>query len=137
MNFFERIQVLSSLAGGHKWEQVLETGGMQAVPILEKRQKESASSPEGLTPSPRGVGAGLGRETWGWHSLTQGWFWSVCLKGAIGQTAALPRGLSIWPHEFCSVGQLVPKGQREPPGSSTSAPRRAKVGERKRNCVQM
>ena len=94
MNFFERIQVLSSLAGGHKWEQVLETGGMQAVPILEKRQRESAvqvSSPEGLTPFPRGVGAGLG------VALPDAGMVLVCLsqRGNWSNSRAPPRALHL------------------------------------------
>ena len=140
MNFFKRIPVLSSLAGIRKCEAGLETWACKRCPCWRKGEGEeegSGVSREGLTRSPGGVGAGLGGESWGWHSLLQGWFLSVSLKGTVGQTAALPHMLSIWPHEFCSVGQLVPKGQREPPCSSTSKPRRVKVGERKRNCVQM
>ena len=43
----------------------------------------------------------MGRESCGWHSLMLGWALSVSLKGAMGQTAALPHVLSTWPHE-CS-----------------------------------
>ena len=64
----------------------------------------------------------------------QGCFLSLSLKGAI---AVLPHTLSIWPDDFSSEGRLVPKGQREPPCSSTSKPRRLTVGKRQRNCAQM
>ena len=64
MNFFERTQVLSSLAGVPKWETHPETWERrQAVPMLEKRQKGTArlrcllGGPDSI---PRGVGAGPG-----------------------------------------------------------------------------
>ena len=138
--FFKRMPVRSSLAGSRNCEAGLENRACKRCPRWRKGkggEQGSGVSREGLTPSPGGVGAGLGAESWGWHSLLQGWFLSVSLKGAIGQTTALPHVLSIWPHEFCSVGQLVPKGQRDPPCSSTSKLQRVKVGNRKRNCVQM
>ena len=62
MNFLERTQVLSSLAGVPKWETRPETWErLQAVPVLEKRQKGRARlrcllrGPDSI---PRGVGAG-------------------------------------------------------------------------------
>lgn len=110
------------------------------MPMLEKRQRGRARFRclrRGPDSVPSGCGCWAGEGELGGHSLTQGWVLSVLLKGATGQTAALPHALSVWPHEFCSVGQLVPKGQSERPRSSTSKPRRVKVGERKRNCAQM
>ena len=62
MNFFERTQVLSSLAGVPKWETRPETGSAcKQCPCWRKgRRGEQGSgvSSEGLTPSPRGVGTG-------------------------------------------------------------------------------
>ena len=60
----------------------------------------------------------------------------VCLtqRGNWSNSCASPGA-----HEFCSVGQLVPKAQREPPGSSTSKPWRGREGGRaqKKLCAKV
>lgn len=83
-DFFKRSHKV--LQGAISGRQVLKTGGMQAMPMLEKRQ----GGRERLTCLPTlalwGVGH-LGRESWGWHSLMQGWVLSVSLKR--GQSVTL------------------------------------------------
>lgn len=70
---------------------------MQAVQSWSKGkegERGSGAPREGPTLSSWAVGP-LGRESWGRHSLTQGWVLSVSLKGTAGQTAALPHLLSL------------------------------------------
>ena len=128
MNFLERTQVLSSLAGVPKWETRPETGSScKRCPCWKKgRRGEQGSgvSSEGLTPSLGVWELARGEGKLGVACLLQGWFVSVSLKGATGQAAALPPVLSFWPAEFYSLGQPVPKGGSVPPGTSSGGKQR-------------
>ncbi|XP_072731864.1 uncharacterized protein [Ciconia boyciana] len=129
MNFFEQTQVLSSLAGVPRWETHPEIWEwLQAVPMLEKRQKGRATF-KCLLRRPDSVPSGCGswpggRRSWRWHYLLQGCFLSVSPEEATGQAAALPHVLAFWPSEFCLVGQPIPKGQSVPLSTSTGGKQR-------------
>ena len=135
MNLFEQTQVLSSLAGVPRWQTRPEPWEhLQAVPMLEKRQKGRARL-RCLSRRPDSVPSGCGswpggRESWGQHCLLQGWVLSVCLEGATGQAAALPpRALLLallsfvwWDNLSQRVGACLQApargGNRELPGHS-------------------
>lgn len=71
------------------------------------------------------MGAGLGRESWGWLSLAQEWVLSISLQGTIGQTAVLPpcslssplspmhRDSYIFQHQRESLSRAAPAKPRK------------------------
>lgn len=118
MNFFERTQVPSSLAGVPKWERRPKI--WERLCMLEKRLKGRARSRcllrgPGPDSFPSGWELAQGEGELGGALPAAGMFFGVSLKGA----AALPAAFLFWPSEFCLVGQRVPKGGSVPPGTST------------------